>query len=125
MHTHHGIPLHLWNQAKEEIRRILGGVARPPGRLISYSDLVARVKTVALTPDSHALHEMLGEISIEEDTGGRGMLSVIVVHKVGDQKPGRGFFELAQQLGRDASDTDACWVTELSKVYRVHGTKST
>jgi hypothetical protein len=63
---------------------------------------------------------MLGDVSIEEDAGGRGMLSVLVVHKVGDQKPGRGFFELAQQLGRDASDSDACWVNELQTVYRIH-----
>jgi len=35
---------------------------------------------------------------------GRGMLSVIVVHKEGDMQPGPGFFELAGELGRDTSD---------------------
>ena len=35
---------------------------------------------------------------------GRGMLSVIVVHKVGDMQPGPGFFQLAKKLGRDTSD---------------------
>jgi hypothetical protein len=45
------------------------------------------------------------------------MLSVIVVHKVGDMQPGRGFFELATQLGRDTSDVVVCWVNELKKVY--------
>lgn len=119
MHTHHGIDLAYWNRAKEEIRTILEGIARRRS-LISYSDLAARVKTVPLTPDSRALHEMLGDISVEEDAGGRGMLSVLVVHKVGDQKPGRGFFELAQRLGRDVSDTDACWVNELQAVYGIH-----
>lgn len=119
METHHGVPLHLWNQAKEEIRKILYDVARRRA-LISYSDLTARVRTVHLTPDSNALHEMLGELSVEEDTGGRGMLSVLVVHKVGDQKPGKGFFKLATRLGRDASDTDSCWIAELQTVYAVH-----
>lgn len=119
METHHGVPLHLWSNTKEKIRKVLEDIARRRS-LISYSDLVGRVKSVPLTPDSRALHEMLGEISIEEDIGGRGMLSVLVVHKVGDQKPGRGFFELASRLGRDATDTDACWVSELNVVYRVH-----
>jgi len=40
---------------------------------------------------------MLGEISQEEDAAGRGMLSVIVVHKVGDMQPGPGFFQLAKK----------------------------
>ena len=119
METHHGVPLHLWNQAKEEIRGILNSVARRRG-LISYSDLTARMHTVQLTPDSNALHEMLGEVSVEEDTGSRGMLSVLVVHKVGDQKPGKGFFKLATRLGRDASDSDSCWITELQTVYAAH-----
>jgi hypothetical protein len=101
---------------------VLESVARRRN-LIGYSDLAARVKTVPLTPDSRALHEMLGDISVEEDTGGRGMLSVLVVHKIGDQKPGRGFFELAQRLGRDVSDTDACWVQELQTIYQVHAAK--
>lgn len=122
MHTHHGIPLDRWNKAKVEIRGLLEGVARRRS-LMSYSDLAARVGAVPLTPDSRALHEMLGDISVEEDTGGRGMLSVLVVHRVGDQKPGRGFFELAQQLGRDVSDTDACWVRELQVIYQVHAPK--
>jgi hypothetical protein len=46
---------------------------------------------------------MLGEISLE-GAAGRGMLSVIVVHKDGDMQPGPGFFELAEELDRDTSD---------------------
>ena len=35
---------------------------------------------------------MLGEISSAEDAAGRGMLTVVVVHKAGDMQPGPGFF---------------------------------
>lgn len=119
METHHGVPLALWTRTKEEIRAIISEFAQNQ-RLIAYSELVGRVKTVALEPDSYALHEMLGEISTEEDIGNRGLLSVVVVHKQGDKKPGAGFFRLAAQLGRDISDTDACWISELQHVYQVH-----
>ena len=47
---------------------------------------------------------MLGEISSEEDAAGRGMLTVLVVHRAGDMQPGPGFFELAKQLGRNTSN---------------------
>ena len=58
---------------------------------------------------------MLGQISEEEDAAGRGMLSVLVVHKDGDKMPGPGFFTLAKKLGRDISDRDKCWSDELTK----------
>lgn len=67
---------------------------------------------------------MLDEISDEEDQAGRGMLSVIVVHKSGDQKPGSGFFKLAKKLGRETSDTDKCWIEELNRVYSYWGIRS-
>jgi hypothetical protein len=43
------------------------------------------------------------------------MLSVVVVHKVGDMQPGPGFFELGGKLRRDTSDRLKCWVDELKK----------
>ena len=63
------------------------------------------------------LFHMLGEISSAEDADGRGMLTVVVVHKVGDMQPGPGFFELAKSLGRDTGDILKCWVAELHKVH--------
>jgi len=63
------------------------------------------------------LFDLLGEISREEDAVGRGMLSVIVMHKVGDMQPGPDFFELAHQLGRDTSDILRCWIYEKKKVH--------
>jgi hypothetical protein len=47
------------------------------------------------------------------------MLTVVVVHKVGDMQPGPGFFELAKMLGRDTGDILKCWVNELHRVHAV------
>jgi hypothetical protein len=75
------------------------------------------VKAIRVAPDSFALAAMLGEISEAEDAAGRGMLTVIVVHKQGDMQPGPGFFDLAKRLGRDTTDIVKCWVDELKKVH--------
>jgi len=42
------------------------------------------------------------------------MITVIVVHKYGDMQPGPGFFELAEQLGRDTSNILNCWIKEIT-----------
>ena len=118
MTTRYGYEIAEWNAAKDEMRQALIERARLRG-MIPYSDLVDQVTTITLEPNSPALAAMLGEISTEEDAAGRGMLSVIVVHKVGDMQPGPGFFELAKELGRNTSDILRCWVAELHAVHRV------
>jgi hypothetical protein len=57
---------------------------------------------------------LLGQISKAEDAEGRGMLSVIVVHKTGEKRgqPGDGFFKLAQEFGRDVRDRLQFWATD-------------
>jgi len=107
-----------WNAAKEEMRQALIERAKVRG-MIPYSELVSQVKTIDLEPHSYVLAAMLGEISSEEDAEGRGMLTVIVIHKEGDMQPGPGFFELANDIGRDTSNILECWVDELKKVHRV------
>lgn len=100
------------------MRLLLVAQARA-GTTITYSNLVAQLTTLSLPPDSHALAAMLGEISEEEDAQGRGMLSVLVVHKDGDMRPGPGFFNLATKLERDTSDLERCWVQEFKQVLSV------
>jgi hypothetical protein len=106
-----------WEAAKEETTRILCERASAK-TTISYSELVQQVETVRLEPDSNALAAILGEISTEEDEAGRGMLSVVVVHKDGDKMPGPGFFDLAKRLGRETTDKLAAWATEMDAVQR-------
>jgi len=118
MTTKYGFEQHEWDAAKAEMREALVERAKVRG-MIPYSELVEKIRTIELEPNSFALAAMLGEVSTEESEADRGMLSVLVVHKVGDMQPGPGFFELAEELGRDTSDILKCWVDELKKVHRV------
>ena len=112
----HGFPEDIWNAAKAEAREAMMEVA---GRedLISYSDLANRINSCRFEPRDRCFHQLLGEISTAEDAAGRGMLSVVVVHKDGDGRPGPGFFNLAQELGRDISDQVRFWIEELKKAH--------
>jgi hypothetical protein len=65
------------------------------------------------------MRAFLGEISTAEHNQGRGMLSVVVVYKHGEQMPGPGFFELARGLGHRVRDETEFWIEELQKVYAV------
>lgn len=112
----YGFPDADWQAAKAEMVNILVARAKLRG-MIPYSDLVRQVRAVRLEPDSSALAAMLGEISEDEDAAGRGMLTVIVVHKTGDMQPGPGFFDLASHLGRNTTDMVKCWIEELKKVH--------
>ncbi len=84
---------------------------------MSYSDLVAEIRNCDLKPRDPQLAHMLDDISTAEHYAGRGMLSVVVVHKSGDQMPGPGFFELARSLGHDTADKQSFWNSELQKVH--------
>lgn len=86
-------------------------------RFIAYSDLVRRVTAFPLRPDDPRLHGILDEISRAEDAAGRGLLSIVVVHKTGDMMPGKGFFDLARFLGRDVADTEKFWSKEVAHVF--------
>lgn len=116
MTTKYGYSIADWNAAKQEMWHILVEGAKLRG-MIPYSELVQEVHAIKFEPDSYAFHAMLGEISRDEDQAGRGMLSVIVVHKYGDMQPGPGFFELAKQLGRNTADILMCWIEELKEVH--------
>lgn len=118
MTTRYGYEPEEWEAAKVELREALIRRAKVRG-MIPYSELVENVTAIDLEPNSYALAAMLGEVSTEEAAAERGMLSVLVVHKVGDMQPGPGFFELAKELGRDTSDILKCWVEELKTVHRV------
>jgi hypothetical protein len=112
----HGFESADWDAAKEEARELMVGRAKLRG-MITYSDLVKGIKRITLEPHDPRLFHMLGEISSEEDAAGRGMLTVVVVHKLGDMQPGPGFFELARHLHRDTANLLKCWVDELHKVH--------
>jgi hypothetical protein len=107
-----------WEDAKVQAREAMTSAARSAKGMITYSDLITKITALPLAPDSMALRELLGDISREEDQTGHGMLSVVVVHKEGNDRgrPGNGFFILAQELGRDTRDREKFWISEFAKV---------
>ena len=67
--------------------------------------------------DRVRIGQILGEISKQEHNAGRPMLSAVVTHK-GDERPGTGFFELAQELGRvGGMDSETFFIRELKRVH--------
>ena len=113
-----GISANDWNMAKQEACAAMIDRAKLRG-MITYSDLVAKIEAVKFSAHDTRLFHLLGEISIEENDLGRGMLSVVVVHKHGDMQPGPGFFLLGQHLGYDTKNLLKFWVEQLKKVHSV------
>lgn len=106
---------------KHEARKVLYAVAARQ-QVIPYSDLSGQISSVRMEPHDIRFGYFLGEISREDDAEGKGLTSVLVVHK-NDNRPGFGFFELAEDLGRDASDEEKCWSNELKAVHDYWGKK--
>jgi len=104
-----------WDAAKAEIVRILGDRVRGGRGPITYGELASKVKSIWLEPHQYAMFAILGEVSDDEDTMGRGMLSAYVV-TAETGIPGAGFFELAEKLGRHVDDRLAFWVEEIRRV---------
>src|SRR5258708_12064840 len=114
----HGFTEAEWDAEKAEALNLMIERAKDRG-MIPYSDLVTKIKTIHVDAHDQRLFHLLGEVSAEEDAAGRGMLSVVVVHKTGDMQPGPGFFELAKQRGRNTSDILKCLFYELKRVHTV------
>lgn len=93
--------------------------------LITYSDLCEKITSARLTPDDHAFHGVLGEVSVRGNRNGKGLLSVLVVYKNRDRpQPGPGFFELGRWLGHEIPDQEAedtFWVEQANRVYQANG----
>jgi hypothetical protein len=107
-----------WESFKKEARGILVSVAKNQ-LTISYGDLAAQMNTIAVEPHDMVLWEIIGDVARDEEQAGRGILSVLVVHKHGDMEPGGGFYDLAKFFGRKTSDRTKCFVEEMHKVHAV------
>ena len=119
-----GISQQDWDAAKKQAIAALVERAKVRG-MFPYSDLVRKIAAVRFRAHDVRLFHLLGEISVEEDHAGRGMLSVVVVHKHGDMQPGPGFFVLGDHLGYDTSDLLRFWVEQLHKVHAFWSTTNT
>jgi len=68
--------------------------------------------------DRVRIGQILGDISKQEHDAGKPMLSAVVTHKE-DERPGPGFFELAQKLGLvGAMDSETFFIHELKRVHQ-------
>ena len=111
-----GHKIEAWDAAKAEVRRVLEEIAKAQLRHLFYSELSRQITSITFQPDGHDFHALLGQLSKESDAEGKGMISALVVHKE-DERPGKGFFSLAKDLGRDISDPEKCWSEEVIRVY--------
>lgn len=112
----YGFTTAQWDAGKAEAKTVLAEYAKR-GHTIPYSEFVKKLHSITLEHRDPRLFHFLGEVSAEESTAGRGMLTALVVHKRGDMKPGPGFFELAKKLGHNTSDIDKFWIDELKRVF--------
>lgn len=101
----------------QTVYRHLQRLARE-GKTATYAALATLTGLdVAKVEDRRRLAELLRQVSASEHGLGRPMLSAVVVLR-GRGAPGRGFFDLARELGRDdGSDPKAFWTAELKRVH--------
>jgi hypothetical protein len=113
----HGLSDAAWEAAKAEGKAALAECARSK-KIISYADFVHHIASISFeTPYDSRLPQLLAAISTEEAKAGRGIMTALVVRKNGDQRPGGGFFELAERLGYDVSDRKNFWIDQVNKVF--------
>jgi hypothetical protein len=106
-----------WEAAKAEGNAALAECAQAK-KMISYTEFIRHICSISFeTPYDSRLPDFLAEISTEEAKAGRGMMTALVVRKNGDQRPGSGFFELAERLGYDTSDPEKFWLEQVNKVF--------
>jgi hypothetical protein len=123
MGTHWEVREEDWDRLARNVRKILKDYARR-GATLQYRPLAARFPELE-GPNSHALHQLLGEISTEAHATGNGLLSAVVVAKA-TGIPGPGFFDWAKTLGYsvgdDPSDRKRFWKERLEEVYAAAAT---
>lgn len=116
-----GITREDWDATKAEALAVLTERAsRRLGQTITYSELANQIGPLAFGPHDNNFHELLGELSEDENAVGRGMISVLVVYKDPNKmKPGPGFFKLARKLDHKGDD-DEIWSVEMGRVLEIH-----
>ena len=64
-----------WDAAKAAVVAILGERVQSGRGPMTYGELAAKVKAISLEPHQYAMSAILGEVSDDEDSVGRGRLS--------------------------------------------------
>ena len=115
--TRYGFPLDAWEAAKAQANALLMQVARDRGT-ITYAEICREVDAIELKPFSWAIMGFLNEICTEADAVHGIMLASLVV-RTDTGMPGNGYFRNAARLGRDVSDPEGYWRSEVERIYDV------
>jgi hypothetical protein len=115
--TRYGFPIEAWEAAKQQANALLEERARERAT-ITYAEICRAVSTVDLKPRSWAIMGFLNEICTEADAVHGIMLASLVV-RADTGMPGDGYFRNAARLGRDVSDPEAYWRSEVERIYAV------
>jgi methyl coenzyme M reductase subunit C len=115
--TRYGFPVEAWEAAKSQANALLEDVARSRST-ITYAEICREVTAVQLKPRSWAIMGFLNEICTEADAKHGIMLASLVV-RADTGMPGDGYFRNAARLGRDVSDPEAYWRSEVERIYAV------
>jgi hypothetical protein len=113
-----------WKALRREMRILLRTRARERGRY-TYAELAAdadRRGHPYLDPHGEEMADMLRQLDLLELQQGLPMISAIVVQEHGESRPGRGFANLARDLGLDVADDEtsvlAFWLSEMGECHR-------
>jgi len=115
----YGHPLDVWEAAKAELLEVLIWHARVKD-LPNYNELAAELKTLKFEPGSHALNDLLTELTASEDAAGHGLIGALAISKK-TGRPGVGFLNQALKLGRqfdprNPAQCEKMWRAEVTHV---------
>ncbi len=119
--TRYGFPVEAWEAAKQQANALLEERARERGTT-TYAELCREVTAITLKPRSWAIMGFLNEICTEADAKHGIMLASLVV-RADSGMPGDGYFRNAARLGRDVSDPEDYWRSEVERIYDVFATE--
>ncbi len=110
-----------WEGARRECLTVLTRTAKRRGQ-ITYAQICQHITSIHFEPYEWDLGRLLGDLSDDSLEKHDFMISSLVVHKLGDQEPGQGFFKYAEQIGLDVSDRLKFWVEQMKKTHAHYST---
>jgi hypothetical protein len=111
-----------WDAARAEVREAIIEAARFR-RLITYSEVAARVTRLTVSAHGPLLAHLLGEVLGEAMEQDGLALTAIVVHAA-DQQPGKGLWKEARNNGADFSDPQEYWIHQVKAIFEKYGQQS-
>ena len=106
----------LKKSAKAEARKILINLAKKE-LTTTYKHLALKIGFDPFRWNDRRFYKLLEDLSVEEKSKNRGMISALVVCERKPRLPGIGFFRLAEGLGCSVENEEACWKEQRDIVF--------